>query len=168
MRFRVDDDPGMAAPSLEQLQEIWAGDDGAVFDIFVTDSTLKDWQAVVDAVRARAWPMTYEEDGVPAEMPPTAEEIFAHAEKATILWSVAVAPGVVINCHFFSSDEIEFDFQPREIVSDERLAALLGFIIHVGRTLVRLVGVTVEGDDDPRPATGHLYYEPRSDAIVAE
>jgi hypothetical protein len=158
----------MAAPSLEQLQEIWAEDDGAVFDIFVTDTTLEDWQAVMDAVRARSWPMTYEVDAVSAEMPPAVEEIFALAQKATILWSVIVAPGVAINCHFFSSDEIEFDFQPREIVSDERLAALLGFITHVGRALGRLVGVTIEGDDDPRPATGHLYYEPRSDAIVAE
>jgi hypothetical protein len=164
----MDDDQGMVAPSLELLQEIWAGDDGALFDIFVTDTTLEDWQAVVDAVSATTWPMTYEVDGVPTEMPPAVEEIFAHAQKATILWSVTAAPGVALNCHFFCSDEIEFDFQPREIVSDERLAALLGFITHVGRALGRLVGVTVEGDDDPRPAKGHLYYEPHSDAIVAE
>ena len=158
----------MAAPSLQQLQEIWAADDGAVFDIFVTNTTLEEWQVVVDAVRETTWPMTYEVDAVPAEMPQTVEEIFAHAQTATILWSVSVATGVAINCHFFSSDEIEFDFQPRDIVSDERLAALLGFIAHVGRALGRLVGVTVEGDDDPRPPKGHLYYEPRFDAVVAE
>ena len=158
----------MAAPSLEQLQEIWAADDGAVFDIFVTDTTLQDWQAVVDAVRATTWPMTYGVDGVPVEMPSAVEEIFAHAQKATILWSVTPVPGVAINCHFFGSDEIEFDFQPREIVNDEKLAALLAFITHVGRALGRLVGVTVEGDENPRPAKGHLHYEPRSDAMVAE
>jgi hypothetical protein len=152
----IDDDRGMASPSLEQLQEI------------VADTTLEDWQVVVDAVRETPWPMRYEVDAVPVEMPPTVEEMFAQAQKATILWSVIVAPGVAINCHFFSSDEIEFDFQPREIVSDERLAALLGFITHVGRALGRLVGVTVEGNDDPRPAKGHLYYEPLADATVAE
>jgi hypothetical protein len=120
-------------------------------------------------VREKSWPTAYTENGVAAEMPETVEGIFAARQtEATILWSIKVGADVTINCHFFDPGEIEFDFCPREIVSDESLAALLDFIRHRGRALGRVVGVTVEGDDDPRSATGHLYYDPRSDAVVAE
>jgi hypothetical protein len=167
-RTSIEDDPGMAAPSLKVLQAIWAEDDGALFDIFVTDTTPNDWQVVVDAVREMNWPTAYTVDGVAAEMPPEVEDIFAaRRADATLLWSIEPGAGVTINCHFFYPGEIEFDFCSREIVSDQALAALLGFIAHVGRALGRLAGVTVEGDHDPRPATGHLYYDPQSDAVVA-
>jgi hypothetical protein len=158
----------MAAPSLEELQANWAEDDGALFDIFVTDTTANDWQVVVDAVREKNWPTAYTVDGVAAEMPRTVENIFAAGADATLLWSIMLGAGVTINCHFFYPGEIEFDFCPREIVSDEALAALLGFIAHVGRALGRVAGVTVEGDHDPRPAKAHLYYDPHSDAVVAK
>ena len=136
---------------------------------FVADTTPHDWQVVVDAVREKNWPTAYTVDGVAAEMPRTVEDIFAAGRAdATILWSIDLGAGVTINCHFFYPGEIEFDFCPREIVSDEALAALLGFVAHVGRALRRVAGVTVEGDYDPRPATGDLYYDPHSDAVVAK
>lgn len=157
----------MAAPSLEVLRATWAEDDGALFDIFVTDTTPNDWQVILDAVREKKWPTAYSVNGVAAEMPRTAEDIFAARQAdATLLWSIEPDAGVTINCHFFYPGEIEFDFCPRVIISDEALAALLGFIAHVGRALGRVAGVTVEGDHHPRPAKGHLYYDPQSDAVV--
>ncbi len=53
-----------------------------------------------------------------------------------------------INCHFFTTEEIEFDIDPREITGESDFQALTEFMRFVGLKLSRRVALTPEGGPD--------------------
>jgi hypothetical protein len=52
--------------------------------------------------------------------------------------------GILINCHFFTEQEIEFDIDPREITSEEKLSKVFEFMQRIGRLLQKEVIMTPE------------------------
>jgi hypothetical protein len=77
---------------------------------------------------------------------------------------VAVTPLINLNAHFFCEDEIEFDLDPRELLDDDDLAAILDFMRVIGRRLRKEVLVSVESLPRLSP---ELRYDPRDDEVVA-
>jgi hypothetical protein len=55
---------------------------------------------------------------------------------------------VMVVCHFFTTDEIEMDVDPREVTSQAELDELLGFLRLVGDTLGRAVILSHESDEE--------------------
>lgn len=58
--------------------------------------------------------------------------------------AVALAPGLTIDCHFFTPDEIEFSFDPREIRSEREFGLVLSFMELVGTAVEKPVLLTPE------------------------
>lgn len=101
--------------------------DGSLRDLYVFDTDLQDWQHVFDRLRQDHYELVYHRDGTTAELPAAAADAFpAPDENVRMLW-VKFA-GIQANCHFFWSQDIEFDIDPREVVGQVQLDALLAFL----------------------------------------
>jgi transcriptional regulator with XRE-family HTH domain len=150
-------------PDWHEMREYWADDEGALLDAYVPATGESDWQRVVDAIRSTDSSRRYTEDGRPQDMPPDVREIFKRAQTAACLWQVEPVRELRINCHFFHEAEIEFDFDPSEIVGQEQLNVVCDFMRTVGLALRLPVEIGIESRE-PRPPAA-LCYEPDADEI---
>ncbi len=111
----------------EQHRELFAWD-GNWLDIYVFDTTMSDWQRLLDALRASSYELRYSVDGeTEAQIPGLVEAIFARRSEASVTLSID-ARQLWLNCHFFIADAIEFDLGPRVIDGQPRLDRLVQFI----------------------------------------
>jgi len=128
-------DPRLAAPDFD--------DDGALRDIYVLGTTIADWQAVWDMLREDAGRLTFAMDGTALEPPESVAEVFAHQGAHGFLASYRLG-GVLLNCHFFTVEEIEFDLDPRDVDGPDDVAALAQFMAALGRATAKAVILTME------------------------
>ena len=109
--------------------------DGSWRDVVVTETSIADWQAALDALRISRFRTKYTVVGSEAPLPASATdafapasatEAFARADSATML-RVFAGP-VELVCHFFTVHEIEFDLDPRELTDQEALDDVVAFM----------------------------------------
>jgi hypothetical protein len=137
--------------------------DGALRDIYVQATSEEDWQRVVDVIRSRSWPSEYTEDGDSVEMPALVGEIFRHTGRAAVLWQIHPTSAINVNCHFFTTEEIEFDLAPREIVGQAELDVVCEFVRTIGQVTDKPVVVCWEN----MPDAPTMVYEPATDSVTA-
>jgi hypothetical protein len=137
--------------------------DGSLLDAYVFDVGMADWQHVIDVVRAQRWPFEYTVDGSSLPLPERASDIFAARSGASATLHIRPADDILVNTHFFSDDEIEFDFDPRELQGQVRLDVLCSFLRTIGSKLTKTIVVTPENTPD-RPL---LTYTPSEDCVTA-
>jgi hypothetical protein len=107
--------------------------DGSLRDVYVLEANAEDWELVLKALGASSASVRYSVDGVEQPGPPSAQAAFAIHSVASPSLRVAVG-GIEFACHFFTTDEIEFDFLPSEVNGPDRLESLLEFVRSLGRT----------------------------------
>jgi hypothetical protein len=156
----------VSCPRLDEVRPYWADDPGSLLDAYVSAATLDDWQLAVATILSLGWPSDYFEDGEPIPMPPDVRQIFFRRSDVGSTWQIRPAEQLRINCHFFASDEIEFDFDPREIRTQEHLDFVCSFISVVGRALRKSFAVGIEGHPPDRVAA-MMAYDPTRDEVVA-
>jgi hypothetical protein len=154
----------VSCPRLDEVRPYWADDPGALLDAYVSSASLDEWQLAVDCVRVLAWPSSYSEDGKAVPMPLEVSGIFARRRQVAVLWQIRPSDEILINSHFFDPDEIEFDFDPREIVTQRDLDVMCEFVCVLGRSLKKPVAVGIESVRQ-RPHE-MMRYEPTSDCVV--
>src|SRR4051812_9958117 len=108
--------------------------DGGWRDIYVLGTDMTAWQRMLDKLRATDYELTYLRDEQPTVLPYDAIEAFPLPGEDRLL-QVRFG-GVLANCHFFTSEQIEFDIDPREVTGQEQLDAVIGFM----RCLAEAVG----------------------------
>jgi hypothetical protein len=74
-------------------------------------------------------------------LPIRVDKMFEPEYDFTPLLSIKVG-SVILNCHFFTGREIDFDFDPREITSEFQAAQVFTFIHQIGKLLNKEVIVT--------------------------
>jgi hypothetical protein len=112
--------------------------EGSWRDICIPGVDIKEWQAVMNALRAGGLSGELTVNGATSAMPDDISTLFRLADGVTALWSSSLA-GVVLFCHFFDRSEIEFDLDPREVKGQAEIDGLLGFM----RTLAKATGKVV-------------------------
>lgn len=117
--------------------------DGSLIDIYVLDTTLGDWQCLLDFLLASPYDLRYSRDGAAEPLPDRVEAIFAQRSVANVSLSIDESQ-LSLNCHFFTSDEIEFDLDPRAIDGQPRLDRMLDFMRALGSTLGKEAILTPE------------------------
>jgi hypothetical protein len=142
------------------VQQDWKPD-GALRDVLVAGTNESEWQRVVESLRDRGWPSVYSEDGEQVAMPAHVREIFAARLVRATAWQVEPSPGIYANSFFFAADEIEFDFDPREIRSQEALDVVCQFMQLLGRTLQKPVIACMES----APDLAIMSYDPVADGF---
>jgi hypothetical protein len=156
-------DHGLVPDLLWEDVREWFEPDGSLLDAYVFDTTVADWQALVDFVRSRGWWFAYSEDGRPRRLPFRVEDVFARRGEMAVLLQVRPVPEVRVNVHFFTDEEIEVDFAPEELQGQERLDLLCSFLRAVGRRLGKPVVLTPENLAH-RPLIG---YDTDADRVLA-
>jgi hypothetical protein len=141
--------------------------DGSLRDIYVLETTASDWQAVLDAIWPSLYFRSFKIDDADSGRP-TMAELFNPGTTRRMCLDVG---GIVVICHFFGEDEIEFDLDPREVTGQVQLDALADFMILVGRATRSPVILVPENMREApilryAPATGQVNWvppaEPRS------
>ena len=122
--------------------------DGAWRDIYVLDTTLGDWQRILDALidhdpNALAFSLEKEE----VASIPSAKVIFELSPKMTILLQATLG-NVHLNCHFFSKEQVEFDLDPSELLGEEDLQGVVGFMRILANATGKPAILTHENDQD--------------------
>jgi hypothetical protein len=137
--------------------------DGSLLDMYVFDVSNSDWQLVLDALRSQTWRLEYTHDGSARPLPHDVGEIFRHRGEAATTLHIWPAPNIMVNSHFFSEDEIEFDFDPRQLHGQDDLDVMCTVLHLVGTTLNQRVYVTPENTAD----RALLVYDPSTSRVTA-
>ena len=102
-------------PTWEEVSQDFQRD-GSWRDIYIFDTTVDDWQALLDYLRDREMVTWFTIDGEPAVPMSDARAIFALRD--TVAPSIGFrAAGLDLACHFFCEEEIEFDFVPTDVTA---------------------------------------------------
>lgn len=117
--------------------------DGSWRDIYVSGTTIADWQRMLTAIRSAGYRLTYFRADQPTEMPTNAGDAFPLPDECDRRLSVWFAD-VHANCHFFTVEEIEFDIDPRAVKGQEELNALFGFMRCLAQATDKEVVLTAE------------------------
>ncbi|MGR3620679.1 hypothetical protein [Pseudophaeobacter sp.] len=125
--------------------------DGSLRDIIVREISDPDWDKLI-SLSLRLGNVSYHCDGEDAVLPTSAAELLGDKEHAHCM-KVNLG-GPVVNAHFFSSEEIELDLDPREIGTQAALDKVLVFCSELSLTLERDVAITEESS----PEAKLLYY----------
>ncbi|MGW9196579.1 hypothetical protein [Micromonospora chersina] len=114
----------------------WFAPDGSLLDAYVLDADETDWQRVIDLVQSQGWRFDYTVEGESLPLPQQVAEIFARRRsEATVTMQIWPAPNMLANTHFFSDDEVEFDFDRTELQGQHLLDVLCCFMRSLGRQL---------------------------------
>ena len=118
--------------------------DGSWRDIYVFETTVQDWDSLLRALAGSSFDVEFTRGGKRDSLPRSLAEHFSAGAERPLLMLTVVADGVRLNAHMFCDDEIEFDFDPREISTGERFEALVGFMNFTADALTKAVALTPE------------------------
>jgi hypothetical protein len=132
--------------SLEKLWEAVRTDfapDGALRDIYISDTSLADWRALFAIIASGEWSARLYVDGAPTGGPLQDLGVLFRTNAQRLL-EVDLG-GIVLNSHFFRESEIELDCDPRSIADLERFRLLTNFLRATGDGLEKDLHITHEG-----------------------
>jgi hypothetical protein len=112
--------------------------DGSLRDIYVLNVSMNDWQKLFDWIlRLSPWEVIFYKDGEETLYKETdVAKFFEEKESDGVnLMSININ-GVLINCHFFSESEIEFDIDPKQVKSMSEANIVFEFM----KSLSKLIG----------------------------
>ena len=121
--------------------------DGALWDVFVQNTDVADWQRVLDEIENRTFTVVYnaaEEDQPIA----SAAEIFALESESVPLPSLFVWDRGTRFNSYFEVDEIMFDVHPRDVYDQETLNHLADFMMLLGNATQKIVRVSPDNLHD--------------------
>ena len=142
----------MLTPTLPHRLRLWRacrpdfGAQGAARRLYVLETSERDWDLLLRAVRRGPWPHRFSLDALVAPLPRYGIEAFAAWRQAVPLLELAVGPAVV-RCHFRGVQQIELELDPAEVGDPDALEALVRFMAWLGRVLERTV--LLAPDDAP-------------------
>jgi hypothetical protein len=128
----------------------------------VDGTTLADWQAVLDLVRAEGWSFESSVGGERAALPGRAEQMLDRPDQECVVLRVWPAPGVLAIFRLYAVEQVDFDVDLRELQGQEQLDVLCGFVRTLGRRLGKRVLMTPEGSS----AFPLISYEVDVDQVV--
>ncbi|OUD00608.1 hypothetical protein [Streptomyces swartbergensis] len=119
---------------------------GTLPDVRVPNTSVEDWQAVLDLVVEKGWKYRYSEGETVLPLP-RAESVLSRSADAECpnlrVWPTA---DVLAIFRFDAADEVDFDVDLRELQGQERLDVFCGFLREIGRRLGKPVLMDPEGD----------------------
>ena len=124
--------------------------DGALRDIYVQDTTISDWEKVVDILNSD-FKLTFgvHEDNLTDKIDiEYVKTMFADESGELETKSTTIdLDGIVVKCYFFLEDQIEFDINPSEIHSELELKKVTDFM----KTMNTVLGkqITLCGENQP-------------------
>jgi hypothetical protein len=142
--------------------------DGSLRDIYVLNTSASDWDRLGSTLETSGLTLTQFADGQRAPFPASLANHIADPQRNASLLVIGLTDHLAINCHFFTAEEIEFDFDPRFVQGDNDFARLLDFMACIAQGLGKPVLLTPENlpgapilSCDPHTGSW-LYWPPRA------
>ena len=132
--------------------------DGSLRDVYVRNTAFEDWNRFL--AYASLHSTSYSVDGEPRPLPAQASEIFEEGDRKAHLLAIKFGE-VVLNCHFFTVDELELDIDPRQVTSQHALDVIVQALTNIGKALKKDVILT----DENAPTSEWLRYEAASGTV---
>ncbi|MFJ5771656.1 hypothetical protein [Psychrobacillus sp. NPDC093180] len=119
--------------------------DGSLRDIYVLNVDLGDWQMFYEWIYLSGWGIKLYKDGLETVNEiKNVDKLFEGKEFHSILLSIDIKGAALINCHFFSKDEMEFDVNPIEIKGLYEANAVFEFMSKLSSILGKEIFLTEE------------------------
>ncbi|MCX5166649.1 hypothetical protein OG616_01305 [Streptomyces antibioticus] len=118
---------------------------GRLPDVRVPDTSVEDWQAVLDLIDVRGWKSEYSEGTMVLPLPAAAAVLSRPGDAECPNLRVWPTADVLAIFRFGGADEIDFDVDLWEVRGQERLDVFCGFLGEIGRRLGKPVLVEPEG-----------------------
>jgi len=128
--------------------------DGSWRDIYVSPASLDDWKAIFPFLRSQPSVEFIRESGA-VSVPEFLDESFFSESRPTLRFRIG---GVLVVFHFFTTEEIECDIDPREVTGQASLDAVLAFMRQLSSLTRKRTVLTPENGLD-RPIVS---YDPES------
>ena len=142
----------MTRPAFDQPHDL-SEQDGSLRDVYIVCATPKDWASLCRLAAQYGYRYSYE--GKEGPLPELAQ-VFA-GRNGGHLMTVTVGR-VTANCHFFNPEEIELDFDPREVHDATDHDEVLQFLEALAMAIMKRVSLTAENVQD----APYLSYDPKS------
>lgn len=130
-----------------EVDDLFDVDNGILPDVTIAETTVTDWQAVLDLIRSEAWAYEYSHEDHRGQLP-NAEQILDLAPDVSVDLKVWPAPDILAIFRFCTAEEIDFDVDLRELQGQEQVDALCAFFRAIGGRLRKPVVMTFEGARD--------------------
>jgi len=117
--------------------------DGSWRDIYIHGTSIADWNALVQALPGWGYRVEFLADNHPQDLPAVTKRIFDEWAEAPPLLRIHVGP-VLVQCHFFTEAEMEFDLDPREVRGSREFHRVLAFMQKLAVLLDKQVTLTPE------------------------
>ncbi|WP_149828709.1 hypothetical protein [Streptomyces tailanensis] len=126
---------------------------GSLPDVRVPDTSVEDWQSVLDLVAERGWRHEYLQGTTVLAVPSAADVLARPAEAECPQLRVWPTADVLAIFRFYADEEVDFDVDLRELQGQDRLDMFCGFLRSIGRRLGQPVLMDPEGAHG-RPVLG--------------
>lgn len=121
--------------------------DGSLRDIIVLSESVNTWHLFLSALRGTNYPYAFKYGGVCCDMPNDIKVIWKLQDKQPTMLSIQVK-GIIINCHFFKSNEIELDIDPKDITTEREFNHLHSFLFWLNKVANSTILLTHENSPD--------------------
>lgn len=120
--------------------------DGSLRDIYVDNTTINDWDILIDTLKTSGYVLTYFMGENICELPDSLEKLFIDTEQFYLLR--VQEENVIFNTYFDIIDRIEFDLDPRDFVAFEQNIIAYKFMRLIADTLNKKVKLTPENTSE--------------------
>jgi hypothetical protein len=124
-------------------KKIFAPNHGMLLDIVVCDTSLNDWQILLDHLSAR-YTCVYSENGLVHPLP-RAEAVFERRNIVSVSLECMLM-GLTVNCYFFLVNEIELDLLPDDVNSWDSAEQVFKLMKDMASILKKDIFLTPEHD----------------------
>ncbi|WP_091052240.1 hypothetical protein [Nocardioides sp. YR527] len=136
---------------------------GSLPDLFVPDTTVDDWQNLLNLVTTSGWTWRYEQGETELPLPSAKTVLARPTDLATAHLRVWPVSGVLAIFRFTSEHEIDFDVDLRELQGQEGVDTLCLFLREIWHGVGKPVLMTNEGGSKEHPVLG---YDPVMDKVT--
>ncbi|WP_167519091.1 hypothetical protein [Streptomyces chryseus] len=135
---------------------------GSLPDVRVPDTSVEDWQAVLDLIKSRGWRCEYSQGDTVLPVPRAQAVLGRPADAECPNLRVWPTPDVLAIFRFHDDEVIDFDVDLRELQGQEPLDVFCGFLREIGRCVGKPVLM------DPESDYGHpvLGFDVKADRVV--
>ncbi len=130
--------------------------DGSLRDVYVLNTNVVIWKQFLDFLKSSGIHHSFRGEDSTEYLADLAAYFKERSELGSLILSIDVN-GVIINCHFFTETEIEFDLDPKEVTGEDKANSVFQFMEIVSETLSLPVRLTPENTEE----TPIFEYTPR-------
>jgi hypothetical protein len=121
--------------------------DGSLRDICILNTLRHDWANAISFISTQKYKTSFSGAWAQQSPPSDIASLFPTGPDSEFTLLSIDLSGIIVNCHFFTEDQIEFDVNPSDVNSPERLDELFNFM----KGLANAVGkdVILTGENEP-------------------